>query len=149
MNNYIYVDSEYAIKVHDDIIRISGGLEGFNNIGLLDSVLEFIQSDMYYPTFEEKLNHLVYSVNKNHAFSDGNKRSSIALGVAFLELNGFEHCSTRFIYEMEEIAIHVADNRISKELLQEIITSLIYEFEFSESLKLEILDVISGGQYDF
>ena len=35
MNNYIYVDSAYAIKVHDDIIRISGGREGFNDIGLL------------------------------------------------------------------------------------------------------------------
>ena len=143
MNRYIYVDLSYAIKVHDEIIRISGGREGLNNIDLLDSVLEFIQSDMYYPTFEEKLNHLVYSVNKNHAFTDGNKRSSIALGVAFLELNGFDHCSKRFIYEMEEIAIHVADNRISKELLQKIITSLIYEFEFSESLKLDIFYAIS------
>jgi len=145
---YIYFDLEYAIRVHDTIIEISGGLSGENNIGLLDSVIDFIQSDLYYPNFEDKLTHLVYSVNKNHAFSDGNKRSSIALGVAFLELNGLDYLSTRFIEEMENIAVFVADNKISKELLHEIITSLLYEFEYSESLKLEILDAITkNGEF--
>ena len=140
---YIYFDLEYAIKVHDTILAVSGGLSGEQNIGLLDSVLHFIKDDMYYPEFEDKLTHLVYSVNKNHAFSDGNKRSSIALGMAFLELNGLGYLSIRFIEEMENIAVSVADNKISKELLHKIISSLIYKLEYSESLKLEILDAIS------
>jgi death on curing protein len=44
---------------------------------------------------------------------------------------------------MENITVHVADNRVNKELLFEIIVSLIYEDEYSEELKLKIIHVIS------
>lgn len=84
-----YFDIEHAIEIHDFIINESGGSHGVNDLGLLESVLEHIQNDFYYSEFEKKITHLVYSVNKNHAFSDGNKRSSIALGAYFLELNDF------------------------------------------------------------
>ena len=40
---------------------------------------------------------------------------------------------------MENITVDVADNRIDKELLHEIITSLLYQEDFSESLKLKII----------
>ncbi len=49
----------------------------------------------------------------------------------------------KFITEMENVAVHVADNRIDKDLLFEIITSLIYEDEYSEELKLKIIGSIS------
>ena len=142
----IYFDVEYAIAIHDKIIEISGGRSGINNSGLLSSVLDFIQDDMYYPTFEEKLTHLVYGINKNHAFSDGNKRSSIALGAYFMKINGYEYREKRFIYEMENIAVSVADNIISKELLQKIVTSLLYEIDYSEGLKLEIFEALSVNE---
>jgi death-on-curing protein len=136
----IYITLEEAKKAHTVIINESGGAHGENDLGLLESVLDHIQNDFYYPEFEVKLTHLVYSVNKNHAFSDGNKRSSIALGAYFLELNGLEYCADRFIIEMENIAVHVADNRIDKDLLHEIIYSIINEDEFSEELRLKIID---------
>jgi hypothetical protein len=56
---------------------------GIFNIGYLESALEFIQNDDYYPAFEDKLVHLIWSINRNHAFSDGNKRLSITIGVHF------------------------------------------------------------------
>ena len=40
---------------------------------------------------------------------------------------------------MENITVDVADNRIDKELLYEIIISLLYEEDYSESLKLKII----------
>ena len=48
-----YFDLRCAIDFHDDIIREIGGLEGYNKtqIGYLDSALEQIQNDDYYPTF--------------------------------------------------------------------------------------------------
>ena len=142
----IYFDESFAKDIHDEIIRISGGKDGVHNLGLVSSVLEHIQYDLYYPSFEEKLTHLVYSINKNHAFIDGNKRSSIALGTYFMRINGYEYCEKKFIYEMENIAVSVADNIISKDLLQKIVTSLLYEFEFSEALKLEIFEALSLGE---
>lgn len=139
----LYFTTEYAVKTHDKIIEISGGASGILNIGILDSVLEHIQNDLYYSNLEEKLTHLVYAVNKGHAFQDGNKRSSIALGAFFLELNGLDAIVSKFIIEMENIAVHIADNRIDKELLSEIIQSLIYEDEYSEEIKLKIIHAIT------
>ena len=142
----LYFDIEFAIKIHDKIIEMSGGRKGANDIGLASSVLDFIQNDLYYPTFEEKLTHLVYGINKNHAFNDGNKRSSIALGAYFMRINGYEYGEKRFIYEMENIAVSVADNIISKDLLQKIITSLLYEIDYSEELKLEIFEALYANE---
>ena len=141
--DFNYFNIKYAIKEHDFIINESGGSHGVNDLGLLESVLEHIQNDFYYPEFEIKLTHLVYSVNKNHAFSDGNKRSSIALGAYFLEINGLNYCIDKFIIEMENISVHVADNRIDKDLLYEIIYSIINEDFYAEELKLKIIEAIS------
>src|SRR5690606_20933931 len=138
-----YFNIEYAIRTHDFIINESGGAHGVNDLGLLESVLDHIKNDLYYPEFEAKITHLVFSVNKNHAFSDGNKRSSIALGAYFLEINGLDYCIDRFIIEMENIAVHVADNRIDKDLLFEIIYSVINEDDFSEEIRLKIIEATS------
>ena len=142
---FIYFDAPHAVNVHDWIIDNSGGLHGVINIGQLESVLEHIQNDLYYPTLEEKLTHLVFSVNKFHAFNDGNKRSSLVLGAFFLELNGFDYCVKKFVIEMENIVVWLAENKISKELLQKIVFSIVYEDDYSEELKLEILQEISKG----
>jgi death-on-curing protein len=52
-----YFTIEYAIKTHDKIIDISGGLSGLKNIGDLESPLEHIKNDMYYPEVEDKVTH--------------------------------------------------------------------------------------------
>ena len=44
---------------------------------------------------------------------------------------------------MENIAVHVADNTIDKDLLQEIITSILYENDYDEELQLKIVNAIS------
>jgi death-on-curing protein len=107
-----------------------------------------MKNDLYYPEFEDKVCHLFYSINKNHAFNDGNKRTSIALSAYFLELNGFDFKVVRFIREMENVTVHVADNRIGKELLHEIIASILYEREYSEGLQLKIMNAISFDEPD-
>lgn len=134
-----YFDTAHAISVHDWIIENSGGRDGLLNPGNLESPLAHIQNDLYYPEFQDKLTHLVFAINKNHAFNDGNKRSSIALGAYFLELNGYDYAITRFVLEMENITVWVADNQIDKNLLGEIIESLVLETDYSEALKLKII----------
>jgi death-on-curing protein len=135
-----YFTSTYAIQVHDDIINNSGGSLGILNIGLLESTLEHLQNDLYYPEIENKVTHLFYTINKNHSFQDGNKRASIALSAYFLEINNLSFRVNRFIEEMENIAVDVADNRIDKDLLFEIVCSLTYENDFSEELKIKIIN---------
>jgi death-on-curing protein len=135
-----YFTSTYAIQVHDDIINNSGGSLGILNIGLLESTLEHLQNDLYYPEIENKVTHLFYAINKNHSFQDGNKRASIALSAYFLEINNLSFRVNRFIEEMENIAVDVADNIIDKDLLFEIVCSLTYENDFSEELKIKIIN---------
>lgn len=144
MKKIFYFDIKNAIQIHDTIIKISGGLQGVKNDELIHSVLAFIQDDVYYVTFEEKMTHLVYSIIKNHSFNDGNKRTSIALGAYFLKLNDFDYCINDFMQEMENICVYVAINAISKKLLQKLITSIINEYEYDEALKLEYYISIQG-----
>lgn len=135
---FFYFDIQYAVRLHDWIIENSGGSSGSIHLGLLESALENIQNDLYYPEIDQKLTHLVFAVNKFHTFADGNKRSSIALGAYFLELNGYGFIIEKFVLEMENIAVWLAEGKISKELLGELIKSLIFEEEFSEGLKLKL-----------
>lgn len=137
-SSFLYFNVAHAIQTHDWIITHSGGLVGIKDIGQLESPLDHVRNDFYYPEIEDKLTHLVFSINKHHAFNDGNKRSSLALGAYFLELNGFDYIVHHFINEMENIAVWVASNAIDKDLLHKLISSIIYEDDYSEELKLEL-----------
>ncbi len=139
MFDFSYFDAEHAIYVHDQIIINSGGMLGMLNRGLLESSIDHLQNDIYYPNLEDKLTHLFFSINKNHCFQDGNKRASIALSAYFLEINNCSFIITRFIEQMENIAVDVANNKIDKDLLHEIISSILYQQDYSEDLKLKII----------
>lgn len=147
----IYISKEQAIETHRKTIEYSGGGSyEVLNIGYLYSVLEHIQNDDYYPTFEDKLVHLIWSINRNHSFSDGNKRLSITLGAQFLLLNGYMFCVKRFMEEMENISYHLAAGRIEKELLHKLIHSFLEgEDDFDEEVKLEYLLASSDGNIGF
>ena len=56
-----YFTAEYAIVVHDSIIRESGGFMGIKDAGLIESTLHHIQNEFYYPDIEHKLTHLLFS----------------------------------------------------------------------------------------
>jgi death-on-curing protein len=137
-----YFDLAHAVEVHDWIIEHSGGLHGTRDLNPLESVLDHIQNDLYYPSMIPKLTHLVFAVNKFHAFNDGNKRSSIVLGAYFLQLNGYDYCIKKFVLEMENIAVWLAEGKIDKRLLEHLIESIVLEGEYSESLKLDLLHAL-------
>jgi death-on-curing protein len=134
-----YFTVAFSIEVHDSIIRESGGFMGIRDEGLIDSTLDHVQNDFYYPELEDKVTHLIYSFNKNHCFNDGNKRSSIALAAYFLTINELEALVPHFIIEMENTVVDVADNVIDRDLLFEIVCSLLYETDYSEELKMKII----------
>ena len=141
----IYIDIKQAIEIHKTTVNVSGGgSDGILDAGRLESVLEHIQNDNYYPTFEKKLTHLFYGANKFHCFEDGNKRIAIALGAHFLLLNGYVFVIKVFIQEMENISYHLAAGKIEKELLYEIINAIVNEGEFSNELKMEIFNAINN-----
>lgn len=86
----IYLTLEQAVEVHRKTVEVSGGgALGHLDLGKLESVLQHMQNDDYYPTFEDKLTHLFFSACKFHCFLDGNKRIAITLCAQMLLLNGY------------------------------------------------------------
>lgn len=149
MSNTIkYIETiEEVVEIHTKTIAVSGGgADGILNLNSLEACLEHIQNDMYYPTFTDKLTHLFFIANKSHSFQDGNKRIAIALGMKFLLNNGYLFIVQKFAEKMESISYHLAANRISKELLREIIYSIVYEDDYSEELKLKIIKAIDKNE---
>ena len=143
----IYLSLEQAIEIHEKTIEVSGGGSvGILEIDKLDSVLEHIQNDVYYPTFVDKLTHLFFSSNKFHCFLDGNKRIAISLSAQMLITNGYLYCTSQFIRNMENISYHVASGAVDKELLHDIIEAIIDEnYDENEELKFRIVKAISGS----
>jgi death on curing protein len=147
---WMYLTLEQAIKVHGKTVEVSGGGSlGQLEIGKLDAVLQHIQNDDYYPTFDAKLTHLFFCACKFHCFEDGNKRIAIALCAQMLLLNGYLRSVNAFIRESENISYHVAAGNISKELLGEWIDAVLGgDDDDDEALKLKIFNAISGGIED-
>ncbi|MBE6454999.1 MAG: type II toxin-antitoxin system death-on-curing family toxin [Alphaproteobacteria bacterium] len=139
-----YITIEQAIETHQKTIQYSGGgADGMLNRGQLESILEHIKNDEYYPTFVDKLTHLFFGACKFHCFEDGNKRIAITLCAHFLLLNGYMAVAKSFFIAMENISYEVASGKISKELLHRIITSIMDKtYDYNEELKLDILNAI-------
>lgn len=136
-----YLTYEDLYKIHLQVVEVSGGgTTGILNPEGIKSILEQIKNNDYYPEIENKIAYLFFSLNKNHCFEDGNKRIAVAACVQFLNLNGYLFVLERFIREMENISIHVAASKIKRDLLEEIITSIVYEDDFSEDLKIKIIE---------
>ncbi len=139
-----YITIEQAIETHKKTILYSGGgVYGHLNVGQLESVLEHIKNDDYYPTFIDKLTHLFFCACKFHCFEDGNKRIAITLSAYFLLLNGHMAIAKDFFVIMENISYEVASGKISKELLHRIMTAIMDStYNHDEELKLEIYNSI-------
>ncbi|MBT0879203.1 type II toxin-antitoxin system death-on-curing family toxin [Campylobacter sp. RM9334] len=123
-----YIKLEEAIIIHEKIIEKTGGLSGFNNtqLGYLESALEHIKNDNYYPTLADKITHLMFSCIKFHPFTDGNKRTSIFLAMHFLDLD--DKYNEKFAIVMEDIVVQVADGSILKDELREILINFINKY---------------------
>ena len=121
----IYPTTDFILQLHDEVIHQSGGLAGGRDIGQLESILDHIQNDEYYPRFEDKLAHLVYSIAKFHIFNDGNKRTAIISGAYFLALNDRNEYGNIFIRGMEVPLVEAVENKITKDELREIIQRIM------------------------
>lgn len=79
------------LKTHQTVEQHKIGLFGQEVDGkfkaLLGNITQTFDGQYLYPTIEEQAAHLLYFINKNHAFVDGNKRISAYMFLLFLEKN--------------------------------------------------------------
>lgn len=112
-----YLTIKDVLLLHVLAIDASGGSHGLRDLGLLESAVARPQAgfgdEELYPTLFLKVGALVHSLLRNHAFVDGNKRTSMFSGMTFLELNGY-----RFEARQKEIvnfALKIENERLSVE----------------------------------
>jgi death on curing protein len=80
-----------VLAIHDEQIAEHGGAEGVRDFAALESALARPQNLMAYgeePDLAALAAQYAFGVVKNHAFVDGNKRTSAVAVETFLGLNG-------------------------------------------------------------
>ncbi len=115
----LYLDYDFVLKIHDRILEIEVWLPWTKDPQQIQSILQHVQNDEYYPSISLKATHLLFSICKFHCFNDGNKRTSLVCTKIFLEINWFE--TGEFLVNMEDIIVEVARGKIEKHELWEIL----------------------------
>ncbi len=143
----LYLTYQEVLNVYEKTIEMSGG--GFSGVldkGKIESIIEFIQNDDYYPDFVSKLNYLVFRFCSGHCFQDGNKRIALTIGVYFLHKNGHYWAAVVFMKRLEAIIYHIAAGSIDQELSHQIIKNIVACRDFDEELKIEIMHSMLRNQ---
>lgn len=134
-----YIDYEQALKIYNKTVEKSGGgMAGVRDEGGIKLILENVRNDLYYPEIADKAGYMMYSLCRGHYFFDCNKRVSVTLTLYFLLQNGYLYVAQTFMKDMEEIALDLAAGCMDKELLTEVMHSLISGEDLRESSLLGI-----------
>jgi death-on-curing protein len=127
----VYLGIEEVIRIHDEILGASGGLNGIRDRGGLESAIAQPQMEMFgeelYPTLAEKAAMLGFSLISNHPFLDGNKRIGHAAMETFMLLNGYELDAS--VDEQESVILQIAAGEMNKEAFTEWVKSKIKPLE--------------------
>lgn len=89
-----YLTGEEILVIHARLIEETGGLHGVRDLNLLGSLperpkMQFGGTDLYEGIFRKAAAYFE-SCAYHHIFTDGNKRTAIAIATRFLFLNGHE-----------------------------------------------------------
>lgn len=106
----IRLTKEQIILLHSQLIQKTGGSDGIRDEKLLESAIktpfQSFGGEELYPSMQAKAARLCYSLVKNHAMVDGNKRIGAHAMLVFLAINGYELSYTQ--KELSDIILEVA-----------------------------------------
>jgi death-on-curing protein len=115
-----YLTIDQVLRIHARQISLFGGDPGIRDRGLLESAIAQPRGGFggvsFHRTIEEKAAALAFSLVKNHAFVDGNKRTGAAALFLFLSRNG--HDLNASDAAIESIIVGVANGTIDREQLR-------------------------------
>lgn len=112
-----YLTTDEMLYLHQALLDQFGGLAGVRDLGLVESAVARPQAGFgdfeAYPDLLIKAAVLGFSLLKNHAFLDGNKRTAIGAMELFLEKNGVRIVAK--INERFRLAHDIEDNSLSED----------------------------------
>ena len=117
MTDYLTVVEVLAI--HADQIDRYGGSHGVRDPGLLEAALYRPQTG-YYTDLIEEAAALWESLSENHAFIDGNKRTTLIVVVMFITRSNYQLVAVKndIVKEVENMILDVVEDRMSLENAQ-------------------------------
>ena len=90
MTDIRYLNIVELIIINEELI---GGRSQLRDVDLLESAVLRPMTSAFgedaYLTIHDKAAALFHSLSRNHAFVDGNKRTSVLATILFLQLNGY------------------------------------------------------------
>lgn len=124
--HFRFLTEEEILYIHNNQLNLYGGQAGIRSPELLDSALnhvftEFEGHRLYY-TPVEIASAYFFHICQNHCFIDGNKRTALATGLIFLDLNGIEISDPNG--QLYDMMIGITEGKINKNKIQRILSEL-------------------------
>ncbi|MBR8702169.1 hypothetical protein IX317_001720 [Fusobacterium sp. DD29] len=116
LNKTIVNDSRQAAKREFSVIN-EGTLINYCN-----SIFSYkpFSTELLCESFEEGVAYTIYHLNKGHCFSDGNKRTTFAVTMLFIETFGKVNFDTEFFSGvLAMFLVYMLDNNISEKQVYE------------------------------
>src|SRR5579884_3185694 len=114
-----FLPEALVLAIHEDQIRLYGGVYGIRDAARLDAVLHMLQAQFGGEFLHASIFHMAatygFHLCQNHPFIDGNKRTAGMVMFTFLKLNGLEPIVAEFDYYVT--MMKVASGQMSKDEL--------------------------------
>lgn len=114
-----FLSETIVLAIHDDQVRLYGGVHGVRDEARLDSAFHRPQAqfggEFLHPTIFYMAAAYGFHLCQNHPFIDGNKRTAGMAMFTFLRLNGLEPVASELDYYQTMMA--VANGEMNKEQL--------------------------------
>ncbi len=122
----IFLSVAEVLEIHSQQLNAYGGIQGIRDQGLLESAVmtpqssfggEYLHQDIF-----EMAAAYAFHIAENQPFLDGNKRTALVSGLAFLDLNGIIILDPdrRLYAALIDIANRKADKYDLADLLREL-----------------------------
>ena len=127
MKKIAFLTLAEVVEIHSDQIQHYGGSEGIRDMNLLSSEVaipyvslsgRFLHSDLY-----KMAGAYSFHISQNHPFVNGNKRTALAAGLVFLEMNGVTIADPGG--KLYDAMVNLASGSLSKTGFAEVLRSLI------------------------
>lgn len=110
-----YLTLEEVLRLHFQVISDFGGSHGVRDENRLKSLvaapIQEVFSQQQYPSLHQKAAVYLRNIIGDHPFTDGNKRTAVAVCGIFLMRNGLQlNASPK---QLEDFAVRIATDKLS------------------------------------
>jgi len=106
---------EKLLEIHAYVIQQTGGSQGLRDLNRLDSAVavqtQVVFGQEIFPDLHHKAAAIIRGIIADHPFVDGNKRTGMLAGLAFLRVNGLIFNGPN--QSIEDFAVRVATDHLT------------------------------------